>query len=53
MRSRVVWVLWLLGLGGCTAHSLRCDGALSPINIRSVSTGTHEHPASKQPVPVP
>jgi hypothetical protein len=53
MLSRVLWLLWLLGLGGCAAHGLRCDGALSPINNDAGSTASKEDPASKQLMPAP
>jgi hypothetical protein len=51
MRCSLIWLVWLLGLGGCTAHSLRCDGSLIPINSHTGPTATEAHPASKDAAP--
>jgi hypothetical protein len=39
-------LLVCLGLGACTAHAVRCDGPLQPINAPAAVQGAARHSAA-------
>jgi len=51
MRSGLLCLLLYVGLGGCTAHGVRCDGPWQPINGPVPARSGPSHPES--PVVVP
>lgn len=51
MRSGLLCLLLYVGLGGCTAHGVRCDGPLQPINAPLPAQSVPLHPAPPAVVP--
>jgi len=51
MRSGLLCLLLYVGLGGCTAHGVRCDGPLQSINAPLPAQGVPLHPAPPAVVP--
>jgi len=51
MRSCLLCLVIYMGLAGCTAHGVRCDGPLQPINATAPAQGAPLHP--QQPAVVP
>jgi hypothetical protein len=51
MRSGLLCLLLYVGLGGCTAHGVRCDGPLRPINAVSPAQSGPQHTENPTVVP--
>ena len=48
MRGAMFCLLLLLGLGGCTARAVRCEGPLRPINTRAAPQDTRTPPIDRR-----
>jgi len=53
MRNGILYVLMCLSLGGCAAHSARCDGPLLPINAAAASPDGEARPQTNDPAVMP
>jgi len=51
MRSGLLCLLLYVGLGGCTAHGVRCDGPLQPINTTTPAQSGPQLPEKSAVVP--
>jgi hypothetical protein len=45
MRSALLCLFLTLGLAGCAAHGVRCEGSFEPVNVTPQPQGVRALPA--------